>query len=163
MAEPFQWFSSDRHLKPYRLTNISYFRIRPLAIMLAYAKSSDVRVASALPPDLRRWLCPTDTSPDYSGAMPLGPGSARRLWGQRPHQGHSPEMYATLRRGRATASSPAAKPNLTGPMTFEAKPMMFLLVRDVLRDTSNIRVSNGKGSVRPRATRFSARQSLAKN
>jgi hypothetical protein len=32
---------------------------------------------------------------------------------------------ATLRRGIATASHPAAEPSLTWPMTFEAKPMMW--------------------------------------
>jgi hypothetical protein len=48
------------------------------------------------------------------------------LLGQSPHQGQSPILKKrSLRRGRATTSHPAAKPNLTWPTTFEAKPSVI--------------------------------------
>src|SRR5688500_19949928 len=49
----------------------------------------------------------------------LGPSDFK---GQRPHQGRSPNIKHAVRRGVARASHPAAKPDLTCPMTFEERP-----------------------------------------
>ena len=38
--------------------------------LMALTQNSDVGVASALPPDVRRWLCPADSGQIYSGLCP---------------------------------------------------------------------------------------------
>ena len=46
--------------------------------------------SSALPPDVRRWLCPAANSLTISGLCPWF-GLSPVLLGQRPYQGHSPK------------------------------------------------------------------------
>jgi hypothetical protein len=77
---------------------------------------------SALAPDVRRWLCPADIREIISGAMPWSGLSPSDLFGQRPHQGHSPKnVIGPSRRGIATASHRAAKPKPHQRGTFRAK------------------------------------------
>src|SRR5688572_20522831 len=77
---------------------------------------------SALPPDVRRWLCPAVSNRIIPGLCPWSGLSPTDLLGQRPHQGHSPKNKKGIpRRGKATASHPAAKPNHQR-RTFRAKP-----------------------------------------
>jgi hypothetical protein len=51
---------------------------------------------SALPPDVRRWLCPADSSQIIPGLCPWSGLSPSDLLGQRPHQGHSPKCKRHL-------------------------------------------------------------------
>jgi hypothetical protein len=63
--------------------------------------------ASALPPGVRRGLCPPLTAPKTTGYA-LGMGSAPMFFGRRPNEGHSPNASKPCRRGVAFAAHPAA-------------------------------------------------------
>ena len=51
---------------------------------------------SAMPPDVRRWLCPADSSQIIPGLCPWSGLSPSNLLGQRPNQGHSPKCKRHL-------------------------------------------------------------------
>src|SRR5687767_1893225 len=54
---------------------------------------------SALPPDVRRWLCPAVSNQIIPGLCPWFGLSPTDLLGQRPHQGHSPKNKGHLHGG----------------------------------------------------------------
>ena len=82
------------------------------------------RISSALPPDVRRWLCPADVGQNYFGLCPPC-GLAPLIISRMPRQGRSPTVRATSTAWLSHASHPAAKP-ISALHDFEAKHYMIL-------------------------------------
>jgi hypothetical protein len=77
---------------------------------------------SALPSDVRRWLCPADNSQIIPGLCPWFGLSPSDFNGPKAQQGHSPNLRSTLTAGQATASHPAAEPSPRATRALEALP-----------------------------------------
>ncbi len=83
--------------------------MRDLTFGLIRLKSA--KLNTALPADVRRWLCPAVYKRKTISGYALGVGSALLLLGQRPYQRQSRIVNEPLlRRGKATASHRAAQP-----------------------------------------------------
>src|SRR6185503_12462749 len=85
----------------------------------ALPQESLATCVSALPPAVRRWLCPAETSQITLGYAPGFGLHPSDVLGQGPHEGHSPKVERRpLRQGIATASHQAAKPKRSCTSTY---------------------------------------------
>jgi hypothetical protein len=86
------------------------------------AQESWAASGPALPPDVRRWLRPAESSQTISGAVPLIRAlPLRSYWAKGRTTGIAQNVKAVIRRGIATASHQAAKPDSNQEVTLRAE------------------------------------------
>ena len=120
-------FPGERKWGECQLTRV---KIAPACGWGKVNAGASVGAASALPPDVRRWLCPAVEVPSISLGYALGAASGPvKSEGLNPDQGHSPELIYLLSAGQSHRLTSGGKPNFIPAVRTACSDVLYFAAR----------------------------------